>query len=60
MMGVDFKQESWRYFSNSLIEIARMAVAAAILAALIAVCGRGWVELKGKGQVEGRVGRILN
>ena len=37
MIGVDFKQESWRYFSNSLIEIARMAVAAAILAALIAV-----------------------
>ena len=60
MMGGDCQQEFSRYFSHNLIEIARMAVAAAILAAAMAVRGRGWVELKGESQVEGPMGRFLN
>ena len=30
MIGVDVQQESWRYFSNSVIEITKMAVAASV------------------------------
>ena len=58
--GGDCQQESSRYFSHSLSEIARMALAPALPAAAMAVRGRGWVELEGKSQVEGPVGGFLN
>ena len=60
MMGGIFQQESSRYSSYSLIEITKIAAAVSIPAAVIAVRGRWWVELKGESQVEGPMGRFLN
>lgn len=49
MTGEDFQEESWRYWSHSLIIIARMVATAAIPVAAITVRGRGFDRAGGGG-----------